>query len=123
MSAGAFDDTIYEANNGAFYSARVQPETLALTVDGTANAGGAGPIPAGSPSANMRGSKSQNGVTARTVSLRLPNGGTPPDGYTGDNLVVPILTPAVFDAISRSSTVVYLGATWRVAGTSNEVVR
>lgn len=122
MSAGIFQDSIYEADNGLFYPCRVQPETLAMTVDGTANAEAAGPAPAGVPSANMRGSKRQNGITARTVSLKLPAGGTPPDGYSGDNLVVPVMTPALFSAISRSSTVVYLGATWRVAGTSPESV-
>lgn len=123
MSAGQFDDSIYESNGGDFYPCRVQPETLAMTIDGTANAAGAGPILPNTPSANMRGSKRQNGVNARTVSLKLPAGGTAPAGYSGDNVVVPVLTPAVFDAISRSSVVVYLGATWRVAGTGSESIR
>lgn len=123
MSAGVFEQVAYEGDNGQFYNARVQPETLAMTVDGVPNAAATGPIPAGQPSAYMRGSKRQLGVTARTVSLRLPNGGTPPTDYSGDNLVVPVMTPALFNAISRSSTVVYLGATWRVAGISSEEVR
>lgn len=122
MSAGVFENVAYEGDNGQFYNARVQPETLDMTIDGTANSAAAGPIPAGQPSAYMRGSKRQLGITARTVSLRLPNGGTPPTGYSGDNVTVPVMTPALFGAISRSSTVVYLGATWRVTGTSPESV-
>lgn len=122
MSAGVFENVAYEGDNGQFYNARVQPETLEMTIDGTANSAAAGPIPAGQPSAYMRGSKRQLGITARTVSLRLPNGGTPPTGYSGDNVTVPVMTPALFGAISRSSTVVYLGATWRVTGTSPESV-
>ena len=123
MSSGIFEDVAYEADSGVFYNARVQPETLAMTIDGTANAAAAGPVPAGNPSAYMRGSRRQLGITARTVTLKLPPGGTPPTDYTGDNVTVPVMTPALFAAISRSSTVVYLGATWRVAGTARETVR
>lgn len=123
MSAGQFEDSTYQTDGGDLYPCRVQPETLAMTIDGTANAADTGAIPAGVPSANMRGSKRQNGITARTVTLKLPNNGTPPDGYTGDNVVVPVLTSALYDSISRSSAVQYLGVAWRVAGTSNEVIK
>lgn len=123
MSAGPFVETTYESDQGTLYPARVQQETLDMTIDGVANSPAAGAIPAGVPSANMRGSRRQNGITARSVSLKLPNGGTPPTGYTGDNLVVPVLTNSLYAAISRSSTVVYLGSTWRVAGTQPEQVR
>lgn len=123
MSAGIFEDSIYETNSGALYPCRVQPETLAMTIDGTANAAPAGPVPAGVPSANMRGSRRQNGVTARYVSLKLPVGGTAPAGYSGDNVTVPVLTAVLFAAIARTSTVVYLGATWNVAGTTPESIR
>lgn len=123
MSAGPFIETTYESNQGTLYPARVQQETLDMTIDGVANSPAAGPIPAGVPSANMRGSRRQNGITARSVSLKLPPNAPPPTGYTGDNLVVPVLTASLWAAISRSSTVVYLDTTWRVAGTQPEEVR
>lgn len=122
MSSGAFISTIYEDNAGNLFSARVQPETLALTVDGVANAAPAGPLPAGVASANMSGSRRQNGINARRINLTLPDGGTPPADYKGTPLSVPILTAVLFAAISKQSTVVYLGATWNVAGTTPEKV-
>ena len=37
MSAGPFINSKYEANSGSVYKVRVQPETLNLTLESTAN--------------------------------------------------------------------------------------
>lgn len=122
MSAGKFLFTSYESDQGTLYPCKVQPETVAATIDGTANSAAAGPVPAGVPSANMRGSKRQNGITARRISLELADGATAPAGYSGGGLSIPILTNSLYAATSKGSTVVYLETTWRVSGKTPESV-
>lgn len=123
MSAGRFEDVAYETDAGELFPARVQPETLAMTIAGTPNSPAAGPIPSGRPTIRMRAGKRDFGIIPRSVTLKLPNGGTPPPGYTGDNLVVPVLTASLFAGAAKNATVVYLGATWRIASKSSEIVR
>jgi hypothetical protein len=120
MSAGAFVNTKYESNAGTIYFARVQQETLDLDIDGTTNDAPAGDID-GEPSASMSGSRRKYGVNARSVSLSWT--ADPPDGYEdGSTVRVPILTPAVFNGISRGDTGTYLDAAVEVVGKSNESI-
>jgi len=123
MSAGSFIDTAYETDAGELFPCRVQPETLAATFAGTANAAPSGSIPPGRPSVRLRQGKRSFGIIARTVTVKLPPNGTPPTGYTGANLVIPILDATLFASIGRNDVVVYLGATWRVASKSSEDIR
>lgn len=120
MSAGEFQNAIYETNAGNFCNLRVQPETLALTLGGTANAAGTGPVNQ-QASAISSGSRRGIGVNARRVRLNWT--GTVPDGYDADGTVtVPILTPALFDSLTRGTAGVYLGQSVEVAGTTPEYV-
>lgn len=108
MSQGRFSEEIYEANAGTFHTIRVQPETLALTIDGTANTPGAGPVD--SPMrASVSKSNSSYGLKARKITFSWT--GTPPANYDdrGRN-GIPILTPALYDAVLPGSTGTYLGA-------------
>lgn len=112
MSAGDFTGSIYETNGGGFYRVRIQPETLSLTINAVANAAGAGPVPAGQPSAKVSGNRNAIGVNCRLVRVRFT--GTLPTGYSGgkDTISLPCLTPAAFNSWSSGDTGTYtLGGT------------
>lgn len=121
MSSGKFSSSRYQSDGGAIYSAKVQPETLAATLGGTANAAPAGAVTA-EPSAKMTGGKREIGVIARSVSIRW-NDGTAPDGYDQNTLVrIPVMTPAVYQGIAKGAAVSYLGSAGTVAGKSPESI-
>lgn len=123
MSAGAFQTAIYERNDGTFSGIRVQPETLALTVGGTANAEGAGPVTAGSVSAKVGKSVREYGLGARTITLKF-NDGDQPAGYKADSpITLPVLTPAVWNAAALGVAIQYLGSAAQYVGKSPERVR
>jgi len=97
MSAGDTTTSIYETNLGGFYKVRIQPETLTLTFNATANVAGAGPVPGGQPSAKVSGGRNSIGVNCRLVRLRFTT--TVPPGYSGgkDTISLPCLTPGTFN--------------------------
>lgn len=108
MSAGRFTVSRYEAstdNGGGIYAIRVQPETLGLALGGTTNDPPAG---ASNQPINARARKGvrEYGVGARAVRLRFT--GTLPDGYSGDEVTVPVLTPALFASATPGTAGVYL---------------
>lgn len=123
MSAGAFDNAFYELsseNGGGIAACRVQPETLACEINSVANASATGPadIPI---SARMIGPRRAAGINSRYVTLEWT--GSPPTGYSGDNVRIPVLTPATYAAWTLNATGTYLGAAVRVAGRNPERVR
>ncbi len=98
MSAGLFELSTYESNEGDLYPIRIQPETLQLNING-ANA-----APTGEPdqavSARARKSRRAYGVGARTVRVRFT--AAAPTGYAeGQVLTVPVLTAALWDPIKK----------------------
>lgn len=120
MSAGGFNLSKYELDDGStIVPIRVQPETLAFT-NGT-NANGA---PTGAVTLNVtayaRKSKRQYGIGARTVSISWNAGA--PDGYKDDNVIVPILSKAVFDGYSIGDVVTYLGTAATIVSKTAEVL-
>jgi hypothetical protein len=119
MSAGNFTSSKYEAGSGGIYRIRVQPETLALAIDSVANGPPAGAIDQAT-SARARGGKRQFGVIARTVTLQFT--ASPPTGYSGDNVIVPVMTPDTYDFYTETleKTGTYLGAAVKVVGQSPE---
>lgn len=120
MSAGPNVKSRYKADNGDVYRCRVQPETLALTLNAVANAATADPVDQ-EVTARMRGSRRQFGITARKVSLEFT--GVLPTGYSGDPVEVPIMQKTVFDGITTGQTGTYLGADVAVISKTNEQVR
>lgn len=120
MSAGAFTVANYETDFGEIGAVRVQPETLAATLAGTANA-----APSGTRTRQGRvkvsGSKRAYGIHARYVTFIWT--GTVPSGYAagGGKIVVP--DPTLFNTIVLDGTGTYLGAAIRIVGKSPEVVR
>jgi len=123
MSAGPFVTTFYETSseNGSFVlRARAQPETLAATIDGTANAGVDGPATAPGSATISQGRRSA-GVNMRYVTLGWT--GSPPTGYSGDPVRIPVFDPAVFAAWTLGETGTYLGAAVEVLSRVGETVK
>lgn len=122
MSAGAFQIVGYSADGGTVYPIRVQPETLALSIGGVANAATATAITAGAPSANAGGSRRRNGVNARQVRIKFTD--TPPAGYLANSTIsLPVLTTTAYNAYSRGQTGTYLGSAVTCVGKTAESVR
>jgi hypothetical protein len=122
MSAGAFSDSFYESNElGTVHPIRVQPETLALELDGQANEApdGAGAI---GPSAQVSRGKRSIGINARTVTIQLT---AALSGYlSGSKITLPWLDPVTYADITPKVTVgTYLGTACKVVGKSAETVR
>lgn len=122
MSAGAFTNSKYESNSGSIYRIRVQPETAAATIGGTANTAPAGAIDQ-EVSAQVSGGKRSIGMNARTISLSFT--GSLPTGYAGPSVRIPVLQSATYDAWTATAgqTGTYLGVAVEVLGQSPETKR
>lgn len=119
MSAGVFERSRYEANNGDIHAIRVQPETEALVLNGIANGAPADPVD--QPlRARVGGGNRAYGLKARSATITWT--GAPPAGYAPDQLLrVPILTPDLYDSlIPDATTGTYLGASVIVVGINPE---
>lgn len=115
MSAGQFQNTIYNTNSGVAYAITVQPETLTLTLNAVANAAGSGTPLVDTPSVSVSGSRRRNGINSRLVRFRFT--GTLPPGYAmNGTLTLPVLTPAAFNAYSKGQT-----GTYTLEGTDYDV--
>lgn len=126
MSAGSTTKSVYETNSNVFYRCRVQPETLTLEINGQTNDAGSGTPVANTPSAKMTGGRRGIGINARLIRLEFT--GTLPPGYKmGGILTLPILTPAVFNAIGLDQTGTYTlngtGYDVQVIGKTPEAIR
>lgn len=121
MSAGAFLRAIYESDAGTFHPIRVQPETVALVIEGVTNTVPGGPI--NSPiSARVGGSRRGIGLKARTVTVEIPGGGA--TGYIENaKITLPVLDPATYLALAPNQTGTYLGQTATVLYKTPERVR
>jgi len=123
MSAGAFNREFYEMsteNGGFILSCRVQPETLAAEINSVSNDGAEGPADAPGSATISQGRRTA-GVNMRYVTLAWT--ATPPTGYSGDNVRIPVLTPATFASWGLGETGTYLGAAVEVVGRVGETVK
>jgi hypothetical protein len=115
MSAGAFQIAKYETDKGGLMPIRVQPETLALTIGGVANAAPTGTMTDAYGSARVGGGGRQHGVKARSVTIKFT--GTPPAGYKADSpITLPVLTQVAWAGYSKGDTGTYLGTAIVVTG-------
>ena len=122
MSAGAFQIEKYQDNTTTrVYPIRVQPETLAATFGGTANAVTTDPVT--EPTfAQISRSNGGYGVRPRKVTVRFT--AAPPTGYKADQTYsIPILTAALWDSINPASVGEYLGVATVVVSKAPESVR
>ena len=117
MSAGNFLRSRYESDAGNIHPIRVQPENIAANIN-SANAAPTGDIDV-AISARVSGGSRQLGLTARKIRHAFT--ATPPTGYAADSIVtIPILTRAVFNAISTTDPGTYLGVAVEVVGKTSE---
>jgi hypothetical protein len=129
MSAGRFTGSRYQASYGAgtaVHPIRVQPETIALTIDSVANDPPSGAISNPISAVVSRG-RNTRGLRPRLVTLRAPDTNPPATYLAGGITTVPLLTPAIATAAANAddeTTVSYLGlSTWTVVGVSAEVAQ
>jgi hypothetical protein len=124
MSAGVFQTVLYSSNvTGTIHPIRVQPETLSLSLGGTANAAATGT--AILPSAQVSKGKRSIGINARTVTVKFATGNEP-DGYKPNSpITVPWLqnNAAFINAVPNVTVVTYLSETAILVGKSPEFVR
>ena len=121
MSSGAFQTTRYELNDTAvIVPFRAQPETIALTNGTVANDPPAGDVTL-SLFAKARKGVREYGIGTRLITISWE--GSPPAGYEDDNLTIPILTVAAFNAYTVGSNVTYLGTQALVVGRTAERLR
>ena len=120
MSAGAFEQGVYEADSGELHVCRYQPETTQATfatVPNTINPGAAT-----SPFwARLTKGSTEWGLGVRKVRVRWT--GSPPAGYkAATSLTIPIMTASVFNGITINSGGIYLGEPIQVIGKIPEVI-
>lgn len=121
MSSGPFvKNARYELDNGDIAPIRVQPETLALTINGVANASSADAVTTASSAVVSRGKRAK-GINARTVTVVFDSA---PTGYKQDSPIrLPWLVPDAFVNIKSGDAGNYLGSAVTVVGKSPEYVR
>lgn len=121
MSAGRYTRGKYECDDGSVCPARFQPETAAADFGGTVNAEPAGAVDM-NQFATLRKGRREYGIGTRKVCIAWT--AAPPAGYDERGcLDIPVLTKAVYDAISIFSTGNYLGAAFQVISKSPEFIR
>ena len=120
MSAGKFEVYNYETDAGDVGQIRLQPETIGLTLAGTVNAPAAGAVNLPLRVRARKGTR-EYGIGSRSVSLRFT--ATIPTGYSGDDVQVPVLTPAAFASYNLGSAGTYLGEAVVVIGRKSEAIR
>lgn len=118
MSAGIFEQGVYEADSGELHPARYQPETTQATFGTVANAINAG-IPTSPFWAEISKSRSKYGLNVRKVKCRWT--GAAPTGYkTSATFDIVIMQPSVFGGITLGSGGLYLGEALQVVGKTSE---
>jgi len=106
MSAGPFETVAYSTDTGAIYPIKIQPETMTLSIDGTANAAPAGPIQGNLPSAQVSKGRRAHGINARLVRFRFT--GAVPPGYKPDGVIsLPVLSQATYAGWGKGQTGTY----------------
>lgn len=116
MSKGEFQNVVYETDASAFYPARVQPETLTLTLNTVANAEPSGTVVGKQPSAILTGGRKQNGVIGRRVRIKFNTTTVPPGYKINTILTLPVLSKTVFDGWGKGAT-----GTYTIDGTAYSV--
>lgn len=122
MSGGAFSRSKYDCEDtGLIHPIRVQPETLAASITGTANAAPSGAV-SSNISARVSAGRRTLGLVARSVNLAAPATGQP-DGYQAGGVTrIPALTTAFYNKATKGATCSYLGVDYTVISRTSEKV-
>ncbi|MGA7935229.1 MAG: hypothetical protein WCA35_16895 [Kovacikia sp.] len=119
MSQGAFTISRYADDLGDLHPIRLQPETLAATINGAVNAAPSGALTPGADQVRARGSRRKIGKVARWVSFTFT--GAVPTGYkAGTGGRIPVLVKATWDAAGIGQTGDYLGSPIQITGKGSE---
>jgi len=124
MSAGAFQTSLYQSNfTGSVHPIRIQPETLAMTLGGTANAPATGT--AVLPSAQVSKGKRSIGINARSITIKFATGTAPATYKAESPITLPWLqnNAAFTGAVPGVTAVNYLSTPAILIGKSPEVTR
>lgn len=122
MSAGTFLRSKYEANYAdpaPIHPIRVQPETLAATIGGTANAAPTGAVTNPITATSSRG-KRERGLKPRTLTVQFPATGQPTGYKASGTTVIVALTLAFWNLGLPGTTISYLGVDCTIIGRSSE---
>lgn len=121
MSAGSFQSSKYESDDGTIHFISVQPETIAAVLDGNPNDEPAGNINSQFAAEVNRGARAY-GLRPRKVNVAFTD--NPPTNYRPyTTLAMAVLDPEVFAEIAIGGTVTYSGGTGVVSSKVEENVR
>jgi hypothetical protein len=121
MSAGSFQTTKYESDTGDIHLITVQPETVAATFGGTANAAPSDAITSPFAAEVNRGARAY-GLRPRKVNVSFEDDA--PEGYRPyTTLQLVVLQESVFSGIGVGDAVVYAGGTGEVTSKVSENIR
>lgn len=124
MSAGAFIDSLYEADSGLVFPTKVQPETELAQLNGTVNDAPAGPVTPGAPYLKVRVGKRSPQLQMRYVIVKMtanPTGQYADYQGVGTSHKIVVLNPAVFAGLSKRQDATYLGTTCKITRVVGEV--
>lgn len=122
MSAGAFEEGKYEADDGKIWRCKVQPETKGLSIGSVENAYSATAFTSGLPRLKISTTRRQQGVRPRYVRVVLTaNGtGTKAEYLSGTTHDIVVFQKSVFETYELQETGTYLGIGCRVIFKSGE---
>jgi len=122
MSAGNFLRSRYAANYAdpaPIHPIRVQPETLAASIEGTANDPPAGVV-SNPISASVSRGKREKGLKPHTISIQFPATGQPTGYKANGTTVIVALTLEFWNLAIPGAVINYLGVACTVVGRSAE---
>nr|CRY96881.1 hypothetical protein [uncultured prokaryote] len=118
MSQGSFVGSKYQSDTGDTHFIKVQPETIAATLGGTANAAPTGDIDSVFAAEVNRGARAY-GLRPRKVTIAFED--DVPEGYRPyTSISIPVLEPTVFSGIAIRDAVTYAGGTGIVSSKTGE---
>jgi hypothetical protein len=121
MSAGAFEYSRYASGSGLVYRIRVQPETLAMVIDGSTNAAAPDSIDGIGTIKTSAGNRAF-GIKPRTVTVRFTS--TLPTGYKAGTLItLPWMVADTWEELTNGDTGTYLGQAIELVSKKAENVR
>lgn len=124
MSDGKFSFAKYVTNLGLVTVARIQEESLSLTLNSIVNSDPGGSVTPGLPSAKASGSHRAIGIICRKVRVKLTVDGTGVNVGMKAGTVhsIPVFSATQYEAFSKGQTGTYKGIACVYAGHTAEAI-
>lgn len=120
MSAGNFILSKYESDTGDVHQIKIQPETSAASLGGTANQAPSGAVDSVFAAEVNRGARAY-GLRPRKVTIGFTDDA--PDGYRPyTSISIPVLQESVFNGLAIGDSVTYNGGTGVVKSKAGETI-